>query len=249
MSLPENGISSGRHAIVIGGGIAGLLAARVLIKHFDRVTLIERDHYPDEPVFRAGVPQGRHLHVLYVRGQQILENLFPGITEKLLMRGAIESDFTNDYVYRFRAGWLPRTPSQLRGYTCTRLLLEWQVRQEVLAYQRIEMIQGHEVTGLVASDDLQSVTGVCLRERKPHMGGEQQESCIYADLVVDASGRSSRAPRWLEALDYSPPSETVINAFLGYATRVYTPPAEPARTWKGMLIQSNPPTNLRTGFV
>ncbi|HAC47474.1 MAG TPA: hypothetical protein DCF65_15610, partial [Chloroflexi bacterium] len=31
---------SGRHAIVIGGSMAGLLAARVLADHFDRVTIV-----------------------------------------------------------------------------------------------------------------------------------------------------------------------------------------------------------------
>ena len=53
-----------KQAIVIGGGIAGLLAARVLLNHFEQVTLLERDQYPNEPVFRPGVPQGRQIHTL-----------------------------------------------------------------------------------------------------------------------------------------------------------------------------------------
>jgi phytoene dehydrogenase-like protein len=31
----------GAHAVVIGGSMAGLLAARVLADHFDRVTILE----------------------------------------------------------------------------------------------------------------------------------------------------------------------------------------------------------------
>ncbi len=66
-------------AIVIGGSIAGLLAAQVLTKYFDRVIIVERDRFPEQPEQRQGVPQAYHVHVLLIRGQQILEQLFPGI--------------------------------------------------------------------------------------------------------------------------------------------------------------------------
>ncbi|GHO91085.1 hypothetical protein KSF_011330 [Reticulibacter mediterranei] len=249
MSFSQSCRSPSHHAVVIGGGIAGLLAARVLLNYFDQVTLIERDHYPEEPVARSGIPQGTHVHILFMRGQQILEDFFPGIKDKLVKRGAIEADFSNDYLYRFQSGWLPRAPSQLQGYACTRLLLEWQIRQELQAYQRVQIIEGHEVVGLLSSNNRQAVTGVRLRERQPERAGESQSRPLHADLVIDASGRFSHAPRWLEELGYQPPLETVVNAFLGYATRVYAPPTDHSRTWKGMLIQSNPPENLRTGFV
>jgi hypothetical protein len=85
-----------KQAIVIGGGIAGLLAARVLLNHFEQVTLLERDQYPREPVFRPGVPQGRQIHTLLLRGQLILERMFPGIQTKLLSNGAIKQDYASD---------------------------------------------------------------------------------------------------------------------------------------------------------
>ena len=66
-----------RHAIVIGGSIAGLVTARVLLNHFERVTIIERDHYPEEPVFRAGIPQARQVHTMLLKGQRILEEFSP----------------------------------------------------------------------------------------------------------------------------------------------------------------------------
>src|SRR5438046_10287657 len=77
------------HAVVVGGGMAGLVAARVLADHFDRVTVVERDRLPAGPEFRAGVPQSRHLHVLLVRGNQLLEGLFPGLTAALRDAGAL----------------------------------------------------------------------------------------------------------------------------------------------------------------
>ncbi len=60
----ETNTSSGKggHALVVGGGMAGLLAARVLSGHFGQVTLIERDCFPEGPEPRKGIPQSRHLH-------------------------------------------------------------------------------------------------------------------------------------------------------------------------------------------
>src|SRR5687768_13434799 len=78
-----------RHAIVIGSGIAGLLAARVLCNHFDRVTIIERDRMPKQPEYRKGTPHGRQPHIMLLRGEQILEQLFPGYTQTLLDQGAV----------------------------------------------------------------------------------------------------------------------------------------------------------------
>lgn len=239
----------GDQAIVIGGSMAGLLSAHVLSKYFKRVSLIERDRYPKEPVFRSGVPQGRHVHIMLVRGQQILEAYFPGIKDKLVARGAIEGDFSADYRTRFPSGWAPRLPSCLHGYACTRPLLEWQVYQEILANERVYVIEGHEVVNLLANKDGQAVTGVQMRERTRAAVVEHQLVNLEADLVVDASGRDSKLSHWLKSLGYALPSETVINPFFGYSTRLYTPPADPTRAWKGMVIHPEVPKNLRGGVI
>ena len=49
-------------AIVIGGSIAGLLAAQVLSKYFDRVLILERDRFSSSPKPRQGIPQSYHPH-------------------------------------------------------------------------------------------------------------------------------------------------------------------------------------------
>src|SRR5258706_7971498 len=120
---PNSGVQadSRSHAIVIGGSIAGLLAARVLADHFDRVTIIERDHVPAAPVFRKGVPQSRHIHLLLLRGKQILEQLFPGLAAELIAAGAPTLDFIADAM-RFSpaAGWGPRFPSKFALAPCSR---------------------------------------------------------------------------------------------------------------------------------
>ncbi|WP_293248703.1 MULTISPECIES: hypothetical protein [unclassified Microcoleus] len=78
------------HAIIMGGSLAGMLAARVLAKHFDRVSIVERDFFPEKPAPRPGIPQSRHLHILLTRGKIILEQLFPGLENELIAQGCSE---------------------------------------------------------------------------------------------------------------------------------------------------------------
>jgi 2-polyprenyl-6-methoxyphenol hydroxylase-like FAD-dependent oxidoreductase len=86
--LIRTGIATRNHAIVIGGGLAGLLTARVLSGHFGEVTLVDRDVLPQsEP--RKGVPQGQHVHALLSKGQEILSQLFPDLMPALIAGGAV----------------------------------------------------------------------------------------------------------------------------------------------------------------
>ncbi len=82
----------GDRAVVLGASMAGLLAARVLADAYGQVTVIDRDELPETTVHRRGVPHGRHLHALAARGQQALEELFPGLTAELVAHGAPSGD-------------------------------------------------------------------------------------------------------------------------------------------------------------
>jgi flavin-dependent dehydrogenase len=73
------------------------------------------------------------------------------------------------------------------------------------------------VTGLQTEGD--RVVGVAVQRRSGAAAVGEEE--LRADLVVDASGRSSKVLGWLAALGYPLPAETVIDAHLGYATRLY----------------------------
>jgi 2-polyprenyl-6-methoxyphenol hydroxylase-like FAD-dependent oxidoreductase len=224
------------HAIVIGGSIAGLVTARVLLKHFEHVTVIERDHYPQELVSRPGIPQGRQIHTTLLRGQHALESLFPGLTAKLLAHGAIERDYGNESYY-FYGGRCPRIPPVLHGWNCSRHLLEWQLRQELNAYPQLTIIEGHEVCHLLFEESSDSVIGVQFRDRThTSLGSNIQD--LQANLVVDASGSGSSAPRWLEELGYNAPPEETVTVNLGYATRFYEPHADFKAPWKGIAIQA-----------
>jgi 2-polyprenyl-6-methoxyphenol hydroxylase-like FAD-dependent oxidoreductase len=103
------------------------------------------------------------------------------------------------------------------------------------------------VTGLLPDADGNGVAGVRLRPQNQPNGKGLAEEQLLADLVVDAAGRGSRVPQWLEALGYDRPQETMINAHLGYASRIYRRPPRFQDDWKGIFVQAAPPDSTRGG--
>jgi 2-polyprenyl-6-methoxyphenol hydroxylase-like FAD-dependent oxidoreductase len=196
--------------------MAGLLAASVLAGHADRVTVVDRDRLPQEPVPRAGVPQGRHLHVLLEGGRVALEKLLPGLPAELRAQGSPEVGMPADVVQWQNGRWFRRTAATTHLFTGTRPRLEHVVRRRVLDDARIRVHDGTEVVGL--RGHARRVSGVLLRGRGARRGAERP---LDADLVVDASGRGTRAPGWLTALGAQPPHEETIDTGLAYATRLY----------------------------
>lgn len=241
----EDGAGSSRHAIVIGGSIGGMLAARVLSEHFDRITLIERDHLPEGGGNRAGVPQARHLHFFLKRGLSVVEELFPGVKPDLLAAGSHLLDQGKDFRILYRSGWSPKVPCNLEICTFTRPLLESTIRRHLLEDSKIQILDRREVAGLVLDEGGTRVEGVRVRPR----GQEDGEVTLRADLVVDVSGRGSKAPEWLEAAGYERPGETVVDAFWGYATRIYEPVEGFSAEWKSLFLLNRPPYQPRAGII
>ncbi|MEV4434411.1 FAD-dependent oxidoreductase [Streptomyces sp. NPDC049585] len=224
-----------RHAVVIGGGLAGLLAAHVLAAHADEVTLVERDRFPGEPASRPGVPQDRHTHVMLGSGQRALESLLPGVVDDLIAHGSPRVAMPTEIVQWQAGHWYRRTDATSHILTGSRPLTDWVVRRRVLAGSRITVVEGAEVTGLLG--DATRVRGVRLRER----GRPTALRDVPADLVVDASGRSSRAPSWLTALGAEPPREERLETGLAYATRQFrTAAGQPSPGYRGVYIIPNP---------
>ncbi|MGA7497018.1 MAG: NAD(P)-binding protein, partial [Isosphaeraceae bacterium] len=146
-----------RHAVVVGGGMAGMLAARVLADHFEQVTLLERDHLPETPSHRKGLPQARHVHVLLERGRMVLEWLLPGLTTDLLAAGALLLDNSGDLATLTPFGWGLRFHSGLQLLACSRDLIDWGVRRRVAARPNVRLRQEVDAAGLVAASDGQAV--------------------------------------------------------------------------------------------
>jgi len=232
-----------QRAVVIGGSIAGLCAARVLADYFDRVTVVDRDAYPQGPAERAGVPQGRHVHALLARGRRELERLFPGFERQMLGAGAHEIDFARDFATLRGEGWMAREESGIATLFASRTLLESIVRDLLRAVPRVELVERTAVTGLVAE-----------REPRPRLCAVRlADGELPAELVVDATGRGSQAPDWLRALGLEPPADTVVDSLSGYATRWYREP-EPARWpaewwWKGIWVDPHEPEHMTAGVL
>ncbi len=238
------------HAVVIGAGVGGLLAGRVLADRFERVTLVERDPLSsDSPgvgdsTFRKGVPQGRHLHSLATRGGEILERYFPGLDAELAAAGCPALDQAQDAITDTPAGRLPRFRSGVTMRAVSRFLLEERIRRRLRERAEVRFFGDREVVGLVPSAN-GSVTGVRVRGRAASHRDDfaGAEETLDADLVVDASGQGSRTPRWLEALGYETPEEEVVDARLGYATRWFRVPEDFSDDWEGLAVLPGWPDN------
>lgn len=197
-------------AAVVGGGIAGLLAARVLAEVYDQVILVDRDALTDGQEVRPGVPQGRHAHALLTRGARVMEQLLPGLESDLLAHGAIPGDLQRDFRWYNDGRPLARARSGLSCLLASRPLLESVIRSAVLAEPRIKVLTAR-VRGLRFDAAERKVTGV-------HLG---EDSTIAAGLVVDASGRTSRVSEWLSHAGFAPSQEERIHTDVQYVSRRY----------------------------
>ncbi|MGV0743457.1 FAD-dependent oxidoreductase [Mycolicibacterium sp. XJ870] len=212
------------HAVVLGASVGGLLAARVLADFYDAVTVVERDALPVDPVNRRGVPQGQHGHVVLPRCSQVLDELFPGFLDELVADGVPvwdDGDLSKVDVsvggHQFcRSGSLRNRDSS--QYYPSRPFLESHLRQRLQDIPNVKFLDRHDVAGLTS--DHGRVIGARVVNRQ---GGA--ETTVMADLVVDATGRGSRTPAFLEALGYGRPREDEVVVHLAYASQLLRIPA------------------------
>jgi 2-polyprenyl-6-methoxyphenol hydroxylase-like FAD-dependent oxidoreductase len=212
------------HAVVLGAGMAGLLAARVLSEFYDSVSVVERDRLPGYPTDRKGVPQGRHVHNFLSRGLNVLVELFPGLLDELAAAGAVvaaDGDLSRVYAriggYEFKRSGTLADPTLLTLCMASRPFLEFQVRRRVQALPNVTFLDEHDVVEpLVAAD---SVIGVRIIKRTTGF-----DAALVSDLVVDATGRAARTPAFLDGLGYGRPPENRTAAKLGYSSQLLSIP-------------------------
>ncbi|WP_322411988.1 FAD-dependent oxidoreductase [Microbacterium invictum] len=218
------------HAVVIGAGIGGLLSAAALSRRYDRVTVIERDRLPDMPLHRRGVPQDEQMHAILAIGQESFEDLVPGVAGEFLRAGAAWYDSPRGIASLSSQGWAARGPSEAWIYGIRRVVLEDALRRKVLEIPRVRIVEGQVVALHPAA---RGVGGIVLKGiGRPHLD---------ADLVVDASGRNSHAPAWLDELGFPPPPEQEIVNPVGYSTAlVRLPPGALRDDIQGYLIPPLP---------
>ena len=230
-------------AVVVGGSLAGMLAAAAVRDFVDSVEIIEAHGLPEGPEARPGVPQAAHFHVLLSGGANAMEELLPGTLKELLSAGANRVPMTTNMLIYSPEGWYRRWQRDSHYLiTASRDLTDSVVRGQVLKDPRVGARPHTKVTALLGSSD--RVTGVRLR------AADGTETDLTADLVIDASGRASRTPEWLGELGVPGPAEDRIDSGIAYASRIYRAPV-PTLNWPVINVQADPRSGEpgRTGGI
>lgn len=196
------------HACVLGGSIAGLLAARVLADHADTVTIIERDDIAGDAQ-RTGVPQDRQGHVLLPGGRAQIERWLPGFTDESQDDGAVLVDVGHQAVYLDGRRRLPNR--DLPILSATRPFIEAGVRRRVLALPNVAAVSAR-VSGLDFQDGA---------VRAVRYTSERGEQVMPADFVVDAMGRASKTSDWVEGAGFQRPALQRLRSDINYATALF----------------------------
>ncbi|WP_342496326.1 FAD-dependent monooxygenase [Bacillus sp. FSL K6-3149] len=229
-------------AIVIGGGMTGILAAKVLSTFYHQVFIIEKDEMPDSPKNRLGTPQAFHPHRMLPLGKQIVERLFPGYTKELLTMGGFN---TWHQTSRFitKDGELTLTDTEETAVT-RRAMLEWVLMQRMLNEGRVQCLEKHEALSLQLKEGTNQVIGLVVKDRHEKPGSIRE---MKADLVVDASGRISKLPKWLKDAGLTLPRADELTVSLGYSTRYYKIQPE-APYQQSMVVVGQPERQIPTGL-
>ena len=214
-------------AVVIGGSIAGIAAAKVLSESFDRVIVLEKDGRHSRREGRPGAAQGWHLHHLLTAGQIELERIFPGIVDDMVREGAFKVDMADQYRIRLGGTWKKPGTSDIQIVCAGRPLLEWCVRRRLDDEPRIEFRYEAEVGDLVYDRGGHCVIGVAVDR-------DGELDVVPAEFVVDASGKNTRIPEFLEHLGIGAPEveQDIINCF--YSTMHHHVP--PERQWQDKVM-------------
>src|SRR5262245_19864030 len=231
-------------AIVLGASLSGLLAARALSNHFDRIIIVERDGLSEGPELRKGVPQAAHAHGLLASGYRVMDAYFPGLMDELEAVGAPRGDVVRDFLWFQYGRWKLRYASGLRGITVSRPCLETTICRGVRELPNVRFLEEYDAVKPCFDVAAGAVAGLRVKSRD-----RKAEDTVAADLVVDATGRGSQSPAWLEEWGFSQPKLTTLKIDVGYATGVFERKPGDFFNSVGGVVAGAPPAETRTGAV
>lgn len=214
--------------VVLGSGIAGMCTALALATRGLDVTVLERDTPPpegdaDKAFFewpRRGASQFRHPHAFLGLMCNLLEENYPDLLDDFYAAGARRLEFRDMLSPELQADYSPEPGDEkLWILLCRRATIETVLRRYVERLPNIRVINGITIDGVVAEPTAEgalNVRGVQVRRDCV----EEFGATIEADVLVDASGRTTRFPAYFARLGTEVPEEN-DNAEIVYYTRHY----------------------------
>ncbi|MFK4067118.1 NAD(P)/FAD-dependent oxidoreductase [Streptomyces sp. NPDC029674] len=230
-------------AVVVGGGYAGLVVARVLADHFSEVLVLERDPVRPDTGVHPHAPQGHHAHALLARGSEALEGLFPGLRAELAELGAPVFDYGERINFLLPTGYAAATRTGVPVQTCTREELERRLRQRVAALPTVRVLAATRCETVTAS-----APGRLDRVRYRPEGADEPTD-VTADLVADCSGRATSVDRWLTDAGLPVSARTVIKAKITYTSALYERPPDDRQDFDVAYQMTFAPDVTRGGVV
>jgi 2-polyprenyl-6-methoxyphenol hydroxylase-like FAD-dependent oxidoreductase len=223
----------GKHAVIIGAGMAGLLAAAAVSDAFEEVTIIEKDSLPESPRFRNGVAQGAHVHTLLGYGVEAMDRLIPGLMADVYSAGAVKIRRNLDIWFHDAIGPTPIRDVGILTPSVTRPLLEHVTRQKVLALPNVRLRDSTKMLNFEI-DELDRVSGVRVLTN-------DISELISADLFVECSGRASNLADWLPVQGFGEVPAQRLKILMGYTSGFFRMPEDVAENAKACLMMAVPP--------
>ncbi|MFA9421637.1 MAG: FAD-dependent monooxygenase [Gammaproteobacteria bacterium] len=223
------------HVVVVGAGMAGLLAAASLSDVVGKVTIIEKDALPKTPEVRKGVPQGAHVHTLLGYAVEAMDKLIPGLMTDVYAAGAVKIRRNQDIWFHDAVGPTPIRDVGILTPSVTRPLLEHVTRQKVLALPNVHLRDATQMLDLEV-DERSDIIGVRVET-------DGTSESIFANLVIECSGRGSKLTAWLSAHGYGEVPAQRIKILMGYTSGFFRLPDDIAASSKACLMLAKPPGN------
>ncbi len=225
-----------KNAIILGGGISGLLVSKVLSQKYEKVFIIEKDKLEDRPQVRQGQSHVGQFHVLLLKGLRVLEHYFQGITKELEDRGAVKLDLGEGAYWYSYGGVKQNITTGIETLICSRKLIDYGIRKRVEEIPNVQILDETKYIDLIEKNG--TIKGVRLLNSKT----EVYE--IESDLVIDATGRGSITSKWLENNNYSKPEEEKTLIDIIYKTAIYNRIEDDLQKGKVMMYSPEPPKKI-----
>jgi len=212
--------------LVAGGGIAGLAAALALTGKGRTVEVIERDPSPPyggpneifEKWDRKGATQLRQSHAFHARIVQFIRTHHPELRQRLLNAGVYELKFADVLSPTQRRKYRPKPiDAEWGALTSRRSTLEAIMRAYAEERSGAIFHSGYKVRGIVCVPGRRRIaTAKAFKVETPSGAEEIWEG----DVLIDASGRNSSIPDWLEQFGVKPEMDEAPAGII-YCTRNY----------------------------